>query len=129
MLDRRRLAIAGLWSATLATSPVLYASEHALEHMLWHLAYGGAFGLILGAAWMLARQKPTRHASLWAWTGYAYMIVPDLIWATSSWTRGPGSVSCSSPPWPPASGVLVGPPIGHARGSADAARSSPSRMG
>lgn len=95
-MDRRRLALAGLWSATLAVSAVLYTTEHALEHFLWHLSYGGAFGLLLGAAWMLYRSQPTRHASLWAWAGYAYMIVPDLIWL---WPRLRGRAVHPHEPW------------------------------
>lgn len=80
MLSRRRGALAGLWALTLAVSFLLYRSEHALEHMLWHVSYGGSFGLLLGAGWAYASSRPAGPASLWAWGGYVYMIVPDLIW-------------------------------------------------
>lgn len=80
MVDRSLWVQAGLWTATLAASVVLYVSEHALEHFLWHLSYGGAFGLLVGAGWMRCTGRARGPASLWAWLGYVYMIVPDLIW-------------------------------------------------
>lgn len=88
-MDRRRTAIGALWGLTLAVSAVLYTTEHALEHFLWHLSYGGAFGLLLGAAWATWRGSPARDPALWAWGGYTYMIVPDLIWIAPRLTGDP----------------------------------------
>lgn len=79
-VDRRHAATAAAWAMVLAVSYALYTRELALEHFLWHLVYGGAVGLVVGAAWAgLRGRRPVRPAA-WALAGYAYMVVPDLIW-------------------------------------------------
>lgn len=95
-MDRRRASIAALWALTLVVSFVLYRAEHALEHFVWHLSYGGAFGLLLGAAWMVWTDRPARHPTVWAWAGYVFMIVPDLIWIAP---RLGGSTVHPHQPW------------------------------
>lgn len=95
-MDRRHAVTAAAWSLALAVSYALYASEHALEHLLWHLVFGGAFGVLLGAVWSLAHDRRPRHAAWWALAGYAYMIVPDLLWiAPTLW----GASAYPHQPW------------------------------
>jgi len=78
LFSRRHLR--ALWAVTLAVSLVLYQTEHALWHFLWHLSYGGSFGLFVGAAWIVYSKGSRVNWPVWAWLGYVYMIVPDLIW-------------------------------------------------
>lgn len=80
MFDRRQAAIGTLWLLTLAVSFLLYRTEHALEHLLWHLVYGGSAGLLVATGWTLHQDVPAPSLLLWAWAGYVYMIIPDLIW-------------------------------------------------
>lgn len=70
-----------LWAGVLAISAGPYLLEAALDHFLWHLVYGGSAGVVVGAGFALSRTHPPCHPSLWALIGYAYMIVPDLLWA------------------------------------------------
>lgn len=98
----RRALKAAAWLAVLVVSFVLYRSEHALMHFLWHLVYGGSFGLLIGAAYSLARQVPARHPSVWFGIGYLYMIVPDLIWI------GPRLAGSSVHPHQPWMDVFLG---------------------
>lgn len=80
------------WGAALVVSVVLYGGADSLEHFLWHLGYGGAAGLVAGAAGLrlgwLRRPRPTWFAL----AGYAFMAIPDVLWLLPTITGGD--------PWP-----------------------------
>lgn len=69
------------WVAVLGVSAAAYGHQEALVHFLWHLAYGGSAGVLLGLALGRGRRAASHRAlSAWALAGYAYMVVPDLLW-------------------------------------------------
>ncbi len=82
---------AGAWVLVLAVSTVSYWHEQALDHFAWHLAYGASAGIVAGALAGLVR-RPRRQTpatwALWALAGYAYMVIPDLIWFAGLATTG-----------------------------------------
>lgn len=70
----------------MAVSAWFYAVERSLEHFLWHVGYGTSAGLLLGTLVGIAG-RPVRPW-LWGLGGYAFMVIPDLIWLGGRITTG-----------------------------------------
>lgn len=78
------------WCVVLAVSAASYWHERALDHFVWHLAYGGSAGVLAGSFVAWARRRGARRDqaaspgarawTAWALAGYAYMVIPDLLW-------------------------------------------------